>query len=65
MTPLYKPGDRVQLHPATDAWMRGDRFGEIRVVGVSRVTGTPVYTIGMDRSDRFLRVQERNVLGLV
>jgi hypothetical protein len=20
-------GDRVELHPATDAWMQGDRFG--------------------------------------
>jgi len=24
-----KIGDRVQLHPATDEWMQGDRFGEV------------------------------------
>lgn len=29
-----KLGTRVELHPATDAWMRGDRFGE--VVGFAR-----------------------------
>ena len=22
-------GDRVQLHPATDEWMQGDRYGEV------------------------------------
>ena len=29
-----RKGDRVQLHPATDSWMRGDRYGEI--VGFGR-----------------------------
>ena len=24
-----KDGDRVALHPATDEWMQGDRYGEI------------------------------------
>lgn len=26
-------GRRVQLHPATDRWMMGDRYGEIIKVG--------------------------------
>ncbi len=26
-------GKRVQLHPATDRWMMGDRYGEIVKVG--------------------------------
>jgi hypothetical protein len=26
-------GDKVQSHPATDAWMQGDRFGEVVKVG--------------------------------
>lgn len=30
----YSVGQRIELHPATDAWMRGDRYGEIRKVGV-------------------------------
>lgn len=29
----YTVGDRVELHPATDLWMRGARYGE--VVGMS------------------------------
>jgi hypothetical protein len=29
----YGVGDRVELHPATDLWMRGARYGV--VVGVS------------------------------
>ena len=29
----YTIGDRVELHPATDLWMRGARYGE--VVGMS------------------------------
>lgn len=24
-----KVGDRVKLHPATDSWMKGDRYGTI------------------------------------
>lgn len=30
---MFKVGDRVQLHPATDRWMRGDRFGVVSKVG--------------------------------
>lgn len=30
---VYTIGDRVELHPGTDLWMRGARFGE--VVGAS------------------------------
>lgn len=29
----FKIGDRVQTHPATDAWMRGDRYGTVVYVG--------------------------------
>lgn len=25
----FKPGDRVQLHPATDLWMRGARYATV------------------------------------
>lgn len=30
-------GDRVELHPATDAWMMGDRFGDVIKVGTKLV----------------------------
>ena len=31
---FFRTGDRVELSPSTDAWMRGARFGEI--VGIIR-----------------------------
>jgi hypothetical protein len=33
-----KVGDRVQMHPATNAWMRGDRFGEVVAINTRRGT---------------------------
>ena len=32
----FIPGQRVQLHPATDAWMSGDRYGVVVHVGKVR-----------------------------
>ena len=52
----YKPGDRVQLHPATDAWMSGDRFGEVIV------TGRKLIHVKMDRSGRIRRLHPQNIL---
>lgn len=26
---FFKPGERIELHPATDMWMRGARFGTV------------------------------------
>ena len=66
-------GKRVELHPATDAWMQGDRYGEI--VSVSKRTRTyldprdprngHIFTVLMDRSGRRLRVSEGNIARLV
>jgi len=50
-----KPGDRVQLHPATDAWMRGDRFGTVIKVSKSSVV------VLMDKSGRKLVMAFKNV----
>lgn len=25
----YKPGDRIELHPACDLWMMGARYGNV------------------------------------
>lgn len=33
----FKVGDRVEMHPATDLWMRGARFGNVVKVGRTRV----------------------------
>lgn len=47
---------RVQLHPATDAWMMGDRYGEcVRI-------GTRFAYVKCDRSGRTRKVAHANVL---
>jgi hypothetical protein len=28
-TPIVRVGDHVELHPSTDRWMRGDKFGTV------------------------------------
>ena len=63
---MLTKGTRVQLHPATDAWMQGDRFGEVVGYGHKReyvaIDGQhhearPV-RIKMDISGRVLRSHE-------
>lgn len=44
------PGDRVELHPATDRWMRGDRFGTVEKIGRKYIH------VRMDRSGQLARV---------
>jgi hypothetical protein len=48
----YLIGKRVELHPATDAWMMGDRYGEVVKVGTKYVH------VKMDRSGRTLKVTD-------
>jgi hypothetical protein len=45
----FMAGDRVQLSPSTDAWMRGDRYGTVTGVGYKYVS------VKLDRSGRTLR----------
>lgn len=33
----FKPGDRVELHPATDLWMAGARYGTVVSTGRKNV----------------------------
>ena len=42
--PVFQVGQRVELHPALDRWMRGDRFGTVEKVGRKNVQ------VRMDRS---------------
>ena len=51
----FRVGDRVQTHPATDAWMRGDRYGDVVRCSRGKVT------VRMDRSGRTLRFAEHNL----
>ena len=54
----FKVGDRVELHPATDRWMRGDRFGEVVKIGRMYVH------IKMDRSGQTIKAAPENVVRL-
>ena len=49
-------GDRVEIHPAMDAWMQGDRYGTVTKVGRS------LFSVHMDKSGRTLRIAPHNIL---
>jgi hypothetical protein len=63
---MLKIGTRVQLHAATDAWMQGDRYGEIVGLGKARLyydsfnkSAEPVkvrpYRVKLDKSGKVRR----------
>ena len=59
----YNVGDRVELHPGTDLWMRGARYGE--VVRMSLTPNDRVH-VKLDKLKRiFAGSQEtfRNIAG--
>lgn len=46
-----KIGYRVEMHPATDLWMQGDRYGD--VIGFNSAKGKPTKArVRLDRSKR-------------
>ena len=49
-------GTRIEMHPATNAWITGDRYGAI-----VKVTPTHVH-VKLDRSGRTRPVRPENVL---
>ena len=51
-------GDRVQMHPATDAFMQGDRYGTVANIGTRWIE------VQMDRSGRKRRFLPADVLRL-
>ena len=61
---MYEVNDRVQLHPATDDWMRGDQYGKIIALPSTRDRFRR-YSILMDRSGRVRHHAEGNILELV
>ena len=60
-------GDRVQLHPAADRWMMGDRYGQIeieRVVvygGSIRAEPRHEFLVRFDRSGECAWVSQRDL----
>lgn len=54
---LFPSGQRVASHPSTDAWMQGERYGE--VVQVGRLTLT--VSVKLDKSGKLRRFQPRDL----
>ncbi len=65
-------GMRAELHPATDAWMMGDRYGEIVSISAQKRSyldprdprNGATFRIRMDKSGRTLRVSEGNITSI-
>jgi len=52
-----------QLHPATDLWMQGDRYGTVlRSTNVRAPLGDERYRVRMDKSNRVVTVHVRNIV---
>jgi hypothetical protein len=51
----FHAGDRVELHPACDMWMRGARFGTVAKVG------RKLLTVDIDMLGRKVRVSPENI----
>jgi ribosomal protein L21E len=54
----FPEGKRVQLHPGTDQWMMGDRFGEIRKVDLK----TFLVHVKMDVSKKTIKCKPKHIL---
>jgi len=70
----YRKGDRVALHPATDEWMQGDRYGTVVGYGRKRdyvntftkqVVSTRPVRVKLDRSGRVRRLHPSSVNPIV
>jgi len=49
-------GTRVQLHPATDWWMRGARFGEVVKIGRKLIH------VRLDANGRVVKLVPENII---
>jgi hypothetical protein len=70
---LLKEGTRVQLHPATDRWMMGDRYGEVVSAYVTEhfdtstkkwVTDEQRYRVKLDTSGKTIVFQAADVMAI-
>jgi hypothetical protein len=58
----FVAGQRVQTHPATDAWMMGQRYGTVERVGRDPRCKPLVVFVRMDASGRLQRFRSFNLL---
>lgn len=54
----FTVGQRVEVHPATDAWWMGDRFGTVAKLGRKWVH------VAMDRSGRTRKFSPEHLLAV-
>jgi hypothetical protein len=59
--PFIFPKARVETHPATDAWMQGDRYGTVKAVRASDETAL----VSMQRSGRDRRFRLQDLITVV
>jgi hypothetical protein len=52
----FRPGDRVELHPGTDRWLMGDRFGIVERIGREHVH------VALDKSGRVIAFHPLNLI---
>jgi hypothetical protein len=55
----FRVGQRVELHPATDLWMRGARFGDIVKIG------RKLLTVKLDALRRPIKISPSNIYAIV
>ena len=55
----FAKGQRVEMHPATDLWMRGARYGTVTHVSKAHVN------VKLDKLDFIVHVAARNLLPIV
>lgn len=54
-----KQGDRVETHPASDHWMRGDRYGDVlEVLPAPKDSAYRVVKVQLDKSGKVRRISE-------
>ncbi|KKK78564.1 hypothetical protein LCGC14_2842320 [marine sediment metagenome] len=70
---MLTKGTRVSLHPATDHWMRGDRYGKIVGFGHTRdyldsftkkINKVRPYLVKLDISGKTIRMHPENVFAV-
>lgn len=55
----FKRGDRIEMHPATDRWMMGDRYGYVENVGRKYVC------VRLDKSGRCMNTDPSNIGAII
>lgn len=69
----YRIGKRVQIHPALDRWMMGDKYGEITAVSKKcysfldpkDLRNGHRFTVKLDKSGKRIRLREADIFEFI